>query len=77
VAGTQALSFDRVKAQEREGLDAVATRRLQRAESIVASGKTFEAVAKDWLSKKRKDWRSSRQNPSAKSFRMAAARISR
>lgn len=47
---------DRAKALIREGRDPVDARRLQKAKSITASGNTFEAVAKDWLAKKRKDW---------------------
>jgi integrase len=45
-----------IKAQLREGRDPVQARKLDLAAATTASGNTFDAVAADWLAKRRADW---------------------
>jgi hypothetical protein len=47
---------EKAKALLREGRDPVQHRRLERANTIAASGETFSAVAAQWLATKKAQW---------------------
>jgi integrase len=47
---------DKVRAWLAQGLDPVQQRRLVRATNVVASGETFEEVARAWLKKQHREW---------------------
>lgn len=47
---------EEMKADLRAGRDPVQARQLNKAATTAASDNTFEAIAKDWLDKRRPDW---------------------
>lgn len=50
------LERDRVRADVREGHDPIQQREVRQRANIASSNTTFEAVARDWLGKKKKGW---------------------
>jgi len=62
------VALGEVKAQLLENKDAVAERRVNRAEAAAGSDNTFKAVAQEWLTMKQREWSAVHYTKSARAF---------
>lgn len=65
---TARIELDEVKALLRENKDPVTQRRINRAETSASSDNTFEAVAGEWLTMKKKEWSAGHYTKSSRAF---------
>ena len=62
------VELTEVKALIRENKDPVTQRRINRAETSASSEGTFEIVAEEWLTMKKKEWSAGHHSKSARAF---------